>query len=229
MRISRGFGFLIATVLLYLGVPLMGWGLGHLEGFFSASQRFAYAVLVVVFGLAVGYQAIDAPEGIRGRRGQEGKLVSRQTVVRIVLVIGLYAALFLLPFADRRSVGVFADGQPGAWLGLVLIALGYGLVYWSGVLLGRQYSAEVTIQERHELIMRGVYGYIRHPRYLGVILLALGMSLLFRSWLGVLASLPLAGALLFRIRDEEELMQKEFGKEWEAYCRRTWRLIPFLF
>jgi protein-S-isoprenylcysteine O-methyltransferase Ste14 len=229
LRILRGFGFLIATVILYLGVPLMGWGLGHLVGFFSASHRFAYAVLVVAFGLAVGYQAIDAPEGIRGRRGQEGKLVSRQTVVRIVLVIGLYVALFLLPFADRRSVGVYTGGQPGAWLGLVLIALGYGLVYWSGVLLGRQYSAEVTIQEEHQLITSGVYGYIRHPRYLGVILLALGMSLLFRSWVGLVLSLPLAGALLFRITDEEDLMAKEFGRVWEEYCRRTWRLIPLLF
>jgi protein-S-isoprenylcysteine O-methyltransferase Ste14 len=102
-------------------------------------------------------------------------------------------------------------------------------VYWSGVLLGKQYSQEVTIQKGHELITAGVYRYIRNPRYLGVLLLAFGMSLLFRSWAGLVLTLPLIGVLLFRIRDEESLMHKEFGEQWEAYSKRSWRLIPFLY
>jgi len=35
--------------------------------------------------------------------------------------------------------------------------------------------------------------------------------------------------LLFRIHDEERLMQEAFGQEWQAYARRSWRLIPFLY
>jgi len=183
--------------------------------------------VVAIFGVVVGYQAIGGPEGIRGGRGQESKLISRQTAVRMILVAVLYAALILLPFADRRGIAVLADNLVGRWFGLVLVSLGFGLVYWSGWLLGRQYSPEVTIQKGHELITAGVYRRIRHPRYLGVMLLALGMSLLFRSWAGLGLTLPLTGVLLFRMRDEESLMHKEFGQEWEAYCRRSWRLVPF--
>jgi protein-S-isoprenylcysteine O-methyltransferase Ste14 len=229
MKILRGFGFMIATLLLYLGVPLLGWGLGNLPGYFSSSQRTAYAVVVTLFGLAVGYQAIDTPEGIRGGKGQPGKLVSRQSAVRFAVIIFLYVALFFLPFADRRSIGVMPGVPAWQWVGLILTALGFGLVFWSGFALGRQYSPEVTIQEDHKLITGSIYRYIRHPRYLGVLLLAPGMSLLFRSWIGLVFSLFLTGLLLFRIRDEETLMHIEFGQEWDVYCQRSWRLIPFLF
>jgi hypothetical protein len=56
-------------------VPLLGWGIDDISGFFSLNQRSVYAVLVTVLGLAFGYQAFDNPEGIRGNRGEESKLV----------------------------------------------------------------------------------------------------------------------------------------------------------
>jgi protein-S-isoprenylcysteine O-methyltransferase Ste14 len=35
--------------------------------------------------------------------------------------------------------------------------------------------------------------------------------------------------LLWRIRDEEALMRREFGPAWEVYRRRSWRLVPLIF
>jgi len=37
------------------------------------------------------------------------------------------------------------------------------------------------------------------------------------------------GLILLRIRDEEALMRKEFGQEWDVYCEHSWRVIPFLY
>lgn len=132
MSILRGLGFLTATVLLYLGVPLLGWGLGDVGGFLISGPRAACAVIVALFGAAAGYQGITAPEGIRGGRGQQGKLVPRQTIVRAVVVCLLYLALFLLPFADRRGVAMMAEGQAVRWIGATLLGLGCGLIFWSG-------------------------------------------------------------------------------------------------
>jgi len=229
MRYLRAVLFFLVTVAIYLGLPLLGWGIGDLRGFFSLYPRLGYAVLVAAFGLAVAYQAVEASEGIRGSRGDESKLLHRQSVVGMVMILVLYAALVFLPFADRRSIGVMMVGLAVRWPGLVLCGLGYTLVFWSGVALGRMYSQEVTIQEGHQLITKGLYHYIRHPRYLGVIMLALGESFLFRSWIGLLATIPVCGMLLYRIKDEEAVLHQEFGEEWEAYCKRSWRLIPHLF
>jgi protein-S-isoprenylcysteine O-methyltransferase Ste14 len=229
MKFLRSILFIIVTLLIYLGVPLVGWGLGDLAGYFSSIPRLGYAIVVGLFSLAVGIQAYGSTEGIRGGKGEKGKLVFRQRLVRIVLVFSLYIALFFIPFFDRRGLGVFADAGIARWLGFVLSALGFILVFWSGMALGRQYSADVTIQEGHRLITSSIYHYICHPRYLGVIALSIGVSCNFRSWIGLFACVIFLLILLYRIKDEETLMHKEFGREWEVYCKRSWHLIPYLY
>jgi protein-S-isoprenylcysteine O-methyltransferase Ste14 len=91
------------------------------------------------------------------------------------------------------------------------------------------YSAEVTIQPDHHLVTTGLYRSIRHPRYLGLILLGLGAALLFRSGIGLALCVPFMAVLSWRIVDEEMVMHRAFGAEWEAYCRRSWRLIPYVY
>ncbi len=229
MKLARSVVFFIATLLMYLGWPLLGWELAGGGSFFALPARIGYGLVMLLFALAVGIQAFQGVEGIRGKSGEKQKLVLRQTVVRYVLELSLYVALFFIPFFDQRSVAVFEAGEPLRWLGDILCLLGYGLIYWSGVALGRQYSADVTIQEGHRLITGSIYRAIRHPRYLGIMALALGISLTFRSWIGLVASIFFLALLLYRIRDEEATMLKEFGAEWMAYCKRSWRLVPYLY
>jgi len=229
VKYLRAAGFFLGTLGIYLVPPLLGWGIGDLEGFFSLHPRLGYAVLVGALGLAAGFQAMGAPEGLRGGQGEEDKRVRRQSVVKVAVILLMYGGLVFLPFADRRNIGVMFEGQAARWPGLVLVGLGFGLIFWSGFTLGRSYSADVTIQRDHLLVTVGPYRRIRHPRYLGAFLVAVGLAILFRSWVGLAVSVPFLGVLLFRIKDEESLLHQEFGQEWEAYCRRSWRLIPYLY
>jgi protein-S-isoprenylcysteine O-methyltransferase Ste14 len=228
-KTGRAITFFFATLLLYLGVPLLGWGLGNLAGYFASGQRTAYAVVVGLFSLTVGIQAYGSTEGIRGGKGEAGKMVGRQRIVRIGLVLALYLALFFIPFFNRRGFLVINAGAILGWIGVILAASGYTLIFWSGLALGRQYSAEVTIQHEHRLITGSIYRYIRHPRYLGVMVLAIGFSAVFSSWIGLAMSMLVFVVLLFRIKDEETLMQLEFGSAWQAYCKYSWRLIPYIY
>lgn len=229
MRILRASGFFITTLLIYLGIPLLGWGLGDLASYFALAPRGAHALLVLLLGLAVGWQALDTPEGIRGRAGRKEALVFRQRLVRVAITLSLLIALFLLPWSDRRGLGALPAGPLLRWLGVPLFALGIGLVFWSGLALGRLYSGDVTLQEGHRLVTGGPYRLLRHPRYSGAVLLAFGLSLTFNSWIGLLLSVLFIPILLLRIRDEELLMRHAFGEEWQDYCRRTRRLIPFIY
>lgn len=225
----RAFVFFLSTALLYLGLPLFGWGLDNLRGFFSLAPRAGYALSVVLFAAAVGAQAFSGTEGIRGGRGEETKWNRRESVVRFALSFLLFLAVTAIPFADRRGIAAIAEGAALRWLGVALGALGYALIFWSGLALGRQYSAEVTIQKDHRLITAGPYRWIRHPRYLGAALLSLGLSLAFRSWVGLAAGLLVLGVLLFRIHDEEALLHREFGEEWERYAQKSSRMMPGIF
>jgi protein-S-isoprenylcysteine O-methyltransferase Ste14 len=229
MKILRGVGFGINTVLLYLGLPLLGWGLRDVRGFLSSGPRRGYALLIVGFSLAVGYQAIGRPEGIRGGRGQEGRRLGRQHIVRRVVEWLLLGALVLLPFSDRRGIGALAIAEAARWAGVALSGVGLGLVFWSGVALGKMYSPEVTVQEGHHLVTTGLYRNVRHPRYLGAVLLGFGLALTFRSSVGLLLAAAFIAVIAVRIRDEEVFMHQEFGSEWEAYCQHSWRLIPYVY
>ena len=60
-------------------------------------------------------------------------------------------------------------------------------------------------------------------------LVTLGATLAFRTWVGFVLFPLVLSLLLWRIRDEEALMAKEFGEEWRAYCRRAWRLVPYIY
>jgi protein-S-isoprenylcysteine O-methyltransferase Ste14 len=225
----RILGYSLTTMLIYLGLILAGWGLDDLKGFFSLGPRLGYALLVAATGFAVGWQAYTSPEGIRGGRGRKEKTITRQSVIRVVVILMLYVGLWFVGYADRRGIATLGLADLIRWIGAGLFALGVGLVFWSGVALGRLYSGDVTLQERHHLVTDGPYRLMRHPRYSGGILLALGLSLTFDSWIGLIVSVVFVAIILFRIRDEEALMQREFGDEWDDYCKRTPRLVPFLF
>jgi protein-S-isoprenylcysteine O-methyltransferase Ste14 len=95
--------------------------------------------------------------------------------------------------------------------------------------LGKQFSAYVTLQEEHELVQSGIYGIVRHPLYLSLLLAGPGFALIFRSLL-VWPILALTLAFITtRIRQEERLLAAEFGAAFYQYRNRTWTLLPFVF
>jgi protein-S-isoprenylcysteine O-methyltransferase Ste14 len=229
MKISRSILSMLYTMAIYVGLPLLGWGLDDLSGFFSFPQLVGYSFSIAAFGLLAGL-LIQRPGGLGNRRkGVESKFVPRQRIVRIFITGMLIAALFFVPFADRRGIGVWDDEPVIRWAGLLLAILGMGLIFWSGAVLGRLYSPEVTLQKEHHLITDGPYRYIRHPRYLGGIVQGLGLSLLFRSWIGFVLTFIFFVVVLFRIRDEEAMMTREFGENWRHYCGKSWRLVPLVY
>jgi protein-S-isoprenylcysteine O-methyltransferase Ste14 len=87
----------------------------------------------------------------------------------------------------------------------------------------------VAIQREHSLVTGGIYGVIRHPSYLGLLINSLGWSLGFRSGVGVLLTALLIPPLLARINAEENLLHSEFGDEYDVYRSQTWRLIPGIY
>ena len=216
------------TLLMYLGIPLIAWGITDTAGFFSNPSRSFYAVIVCILSSVVGIQAIHSAEGIRGGKGQRDTIVPRQRIVRNLVILLLYIALIYLPFADRHQITPLSQHEALRWVGVALFGVGIGFVYWSGVSLGRFYSADVTLQHNHQLITTGAYRHIRHPRYSGAILLAFGMSLTFNSWLGFVLSILFIGIILFRIKDEELLMRHVFGDAYREYEAHTGALLPKL-
>ena len=115
--------------------------------------------------------------GVREDRGN-------RWVILAFALIGLLDA-YLPAYADRKEFWTI-DGDTIRWLGVVLFAVGGALRIWPVFVLGRRFSGLVAIQPGHTLVTSGVYGVIRHPSYLGLLVYLLGWGLAFRSGVGML-------------------------------------------
>lgn len=216
---------LLIGIAIFAGLPLVGWGLADIQGFAGNPARLGFLVLVILleFFIMIKFPGV-------GRTGATGtKIVRRQQFAVLLLQVIPLAIVILAPYGDRRNIAVLGESENVRYVGLILFALGFSMVSWAEASLGKLFSVQVTIQKDHRLVTDGLYHYLRHPRYLGIILFTAGIALVFRSWLAVLLVAALTLVLLWRIHDEETFMHQEFGTEWEAYSKRSWRLIPRMY
>ncbi len=78
-------------------------------------------------------------------------------------------------------------------------------------------------------ILLGPHEYVRHPCYLGVILLWVGAGLATVNWIAAaLVTLTFVAAYRYRINAEERMLVASFGEQYVAYKEHTWRLLPFV-
>ncbi|MFQ5712267.1 MAG: methyltransferase family protein [Candidatus Geothermarchaeales archaeon] len=70
---------------------------------------------------------------------------------------------------------------------------------------------------------------MRHPAYLGSLLLSPGIPLIFSSFYGFLLILWIIPCFLYRIRIEESMLLEKFGDEYREYMKETKKIIPFIY
>lgn len=208
----------LADTLVHFGIAIIG--AGGLAPFFS--HRPLVALTIVTFALAFAsiFTGGNLSSGEREDR-------ANRWVLPAFFAIGLLSAYFPA-YTDRIGFWTF-DGDTVRWTGVALFTIGGIIRLWPVFVLGRRFSGLVAIQPGHKLVTTGIYRLIRHPSYLGLLIGALGWALAFRSGVGViLAALNLV-PLVARMNAEETLLISEFGKEYEAYRARTWRLVPGMY
>lgn len=208
----------LVGTLAYLGLAVLGWG--GIARFFSHPALTALAIALLAMSGAALFTRGNVSPGEREDRANRWVLVAFG-------VLGL-AAAYLPAYTDRIAFWTI-DGNAARWLGVVLFAAGGALRLWPVFVLGNRFSGLVAIQPGHALVTRGVYGVIRHPSYLGLLVNACGWALAFRSGVGLLLAALLVPPLVARINAEERLLKAQFGAQYDAYRARTSRLLPWIY
>lgn len=86
--------------------------------------------------------------------------------------------------------------------------------------------ARIQTERGHRVVSTGVYGMVRHPMYLGAILMFAGGALLCNALAALAAAAALAGVIAVRIGGEEALLVAELEGYEEYRTRVRWRLVP---
>jgi protein-S-isoprenylcysteine O-methyltransferase Ste14 len=110
----------------------------------------------------------------------------------------------------------------------ILVILGLIIAIMARKTLADNWSGSVTFKKNHELITKGIYHYIRHPIYTGVLLMFLGSAILFDTVGALIGFVIIVVTFWLKLKQEEELMTKHFGKEYTKYKQQVKALIPFI-
>jgi protein-S-isoprenylcysteine O-methyltransferase len=203
---------------------------------FTALPGYGIAALVVLLLYAI---QSEIRFGKRARTMRAGS-ADRQSTPAVsassaVPVLGFALAMrassptvaTLLPRWFQSAV---LPGLPwSAWLGVALGACGIALRLWAVLRLRERYTKTLLVHDEHAIERGGPYRWVRHPGYLGSLLVLNGIALAAGNWAVLLASLAVTSAAYgYRIRVEDEMLVAAFGESYAEYRREVGAVLPSL-
>jgi len=143
--------------------------------------------------------------------------------------------LITLGYALSFSIGASKIGRIFYWntffvVGMALFVIGFIIRIHSLLTLKQYFTYSVAKVENHKIIETGLYKFIRHPGYLGQLIIFIGISTSISNWLSILVMMiPITLGYIYRIKVEERFMIEQMGEKYLNYQKRTKRLIPMIY
>jgi protein-S-isoprenylcysteine O-methyltransferase Ste14 len=213
--------FLIGAIVLGLLLFLPAWTLNYWQAW----------VFILVFLSSVNtigvYLSLKDPVLLE-RRKNVGPAAEQNQTQRIIMSLAIFAIITVLVFCalDHRLVWSPVATYVSL-IGDALVALGLLINFF----VFRENSfggSTVQIFGEQKVISTGPYALIRHPMYLGVLVMLTGVPLALGSWAGLTILALALPALIFRIFDEEQLLKKDLPGYLEYTHKVRYRLVPYL-
>ena len=185
--------------------------------------------LIVIVGFSYLYAFFEVFLNVRQRR--KGKIAGSGDGGSLWVLYSLITLGYALSFA----IGATRTGRLPDWntlfaLGAVLVVIGLFIRIQAILTLRQFFTYSVARVESHQIIETGLYKSIRHPGYVGQLLIFVGTAVSLANWLSILSMMiPVAVGYAYRIRVEEHFMREQIGEAYQAYQQRTKKLIPGLY
>jgi protein-S-isoprenylcysteine O-methyltransferase Ste14 len=185
---------------------------------------FIAVFVVTTIGPSI-YLAVKDPAALQ-RRMHAGPTAETRPAQRIAISATVLAvvALLVVSALDHRF-GWSSVPLAMITLGNVLVAVGL-LVAQLVVVQNRYASANITVEADQELASTGLYRLVRHPMYVGALVMMIGTPLALDSYWGLAVLIPGLLVLAARIVDEEKMLSDELAGYDEYTQKVRYRLLP---
>jgi protein-S-isoprenylcysteine O-methyltransferase Ste14 len=143
--------------------------------------------------------------------------------------------LITIGYVLSFSIGSTKIGRIYNWnmffiIGIILIVIGLFIRIKAILTLNKYFTYVVSKVDNHKLIETGLYKSIRHPGYLGQLIIFIGISSALSNWLSIILMIvPVSIGYLYRIKVEEKFMEEQIGENYLNYQKRTNKLIPLIY
>lgn len=185
--------------------------------------------VIIIIGFSYLYGLVEVFVSLRQRRKSNVRMSGDKGSLWLLYI--LIAVGFTLAF----SVGSTKTGRIYDWdtffaIGVVLTVIGLVIRILSILTLKQHFTYSVATIENHKMIETGLYKPIRHPGYLGQLLIFIGIAISLSNWLSIiLMMIPIVIGYSYRMRIEERFMTEQMGEDYMNYKKRTKRLIPMVY
>lgn len=185
--------------------------------------------IIIIIAVSYLYGFFEVFMNLRQRSKSKG--TTSRDKGSLWLLYGLITVGYALSFA----IGATKIGRIYPWntffaTGMVLFAIGFMIRIYSILTLKQYFTYSVEKVEDHKIISTGLYRFIRHPGYLGQLIIFIGISASISNWLSILLMMiPVTLGYLYRIKVEEKFMADQLSEDYQKYQERTKRIIPMLY
>jgi protein-S-isoprenylcysteine O-methyltransferase Ste14 len=210
-------------VRLLVAIPVL------LAMFFLPAGTFAYweawvylAVLFIPMLLVLIYLLKNDPGLLERRMKMREREAEQKLIVKLSYFHFLLA--FLLPGFDKRFG--WSNVPAGAVvIADILVLLGYGTFFL--VLRENRYASRIIeVEQGQKVISSGPYAMVRHPMYLGLLLLYIFSPLALGSYWAMIPAILIIPIIVARIRNEESVLARDLRGYQEYMQKIRYRLIP---
>ena len=217
--------FLQALSKFVLGLLMIGLLLFLPAGTFDFWQAWLFiGILFVPMFIAGIVLMIRQPELLRKRLDAKEQQQEQKWVVALSGL--MFISVFVVAGLNRRF-GWFLLPDWAVYIATAIFLVAYAMyaeVMRENVWLSRT----VEVQENQQVVSTGLYGIVRHPMYAATLLLFLSMPLVLASPWSFVIMLLYIPIIALRIRNEEQVLERELKGYTEYKQRVRYKVIPFI-
>ena len=214
------------AIIKYIsGVVLIGLLLFLPAGTLNWKNGWIFMIILFVPMLIAGIiMYLKAPDLLASRLNAKEKQGEQKDVVSYSGL--MFLAAFIIAGLNYRFKWIMMP-ESVVYLGVIIFLCSYAL--FGEVLRENRYlSRTIEVKEDQRVVDTGLYGLVRHPMYFATVFLFLSMPLVLNSLLSFIIMLAYIPIIVKRIRNEEEVLEKEL-KGYREYKKKVrFRLIPFV-
>lgn len=209
------FGIILIVLILFLPAMDIHW----FNGWLFMALLF---IPMFVAGIIMYYKA---PDLLRSRLNAKEKQSTQKDVIKYSGL--MFLASFIVAGLNHHFKWMFFPNSI-VIIGSIIFLLLY--LMFGEVLRENAYlSRTIEVKENQEVVDTGLYGIVRHPMYTATIFLFLSMPLILNSPISFVIMLVYIPIIITRIKNEEEVLEKELKGYKEYKEKIKYRLIPFIY
>ena len=213
---------LVALVVIMAAVTFLpAWTFDYWQAWILLAVFFACTLLIDLYLVKNDPKLLER----RLKAGPGSEQEKSQKIIQAMAMVA-FVAIFVLSALDHRF-GWSPVPPYVSVIGDVLVALGLYFVFL--VFKENTFtSAIIEIDDDQKVISSGPYALVRHPMYIGALVMLIGVPLALGSLWGLVAIIPMTMVLIARLLDEEKFLAKNLAGYCEYQSKVKSRLVPLI-